>query len=99
MSLGELGTGERDDEDRMAARPFQQVLHELHQAGIRPVHVLEHKDDRPGFGEPLEEEPPGRVQILACAVPARAKAQQLLQVGLDPGALVRLVEMRRDQAM
>jgi hypothetical protein len=44
--LGELGTRQNDDEEREAARPLEQVLDEVEQPGVGPLHVLEHKDCR-----------------------------------------------------
>ena len=96
MTLRELRARKRNDVDRMAARPLEQVLHELHQAGVRPVHVLEHEHDRPTLGKPLEEEPPGGVQILARGLPAQAEPQQLLEIRLDPLAFFRVGEVCRD---
>ena len=44
--LRQLRPGERDDEDRLVARPLEQVLDEIEQARVRPLHVLEHEHDR-----------------------------------------------------
>ena len=46
-------------------RPLEQVLDEVEQARVRPLHVLEHEDGRIRIGEPLEEEPPGCEQVVA----------------------------------
>ena len=43
----ELRAGEREDEDRVVPRPLEQVLDEVEQAGVGPLHVLEHHA-RPG---------------------------------------------------
>ena len=32
--------------------------------GVGPVEVLEHEDDGPGRGQPLEERPPAREQLV-----------------------------------
>ena len=42
-ALGQLGPGEREDEQGVAARPVEQVLDEVEQRRVRPLHVLEHE--------------------------------------------------------
>ena len=41
--LQQLGPSERDDEDRVVARPVEEVLDEVEQARVGPLHVLEQR--------------------------------------------------------
>src|SRR2546428_12755669 len=61
----ELGTREDQDEERARPRPLEQVLDEVEEARIGPLHVLEHEDGWICVREPLEEEAPGREQVVA----------------------------------
>ena len=65
MAICHLRPRQRDDEDRMVASPIEQILDERDEALVGPVDVLEHHHERPLLGEPLEEAPPGREEILA----------------------------------
>ena len=42
MAVGDLGTREGDDEDRVLPDPVEQVLDERHEAFVGPVEILEH---------------------------------------------------------
>ena len=66
-ALLQLRTGQGDHIDRVLARPLQQVLDEVEQARVRPLHVLEGEHCRVRLRQPLEEQPPGREQILPVA--------------------------------
>ena len=61
----ELGTREDEHEERARLRPLEQVLDEVEQARVGPLHVLEHEDGRVRVREPLEEEPPGGEEVVA----------------------------------
>ena len=49
----------------MVPAPVEQVLDELDEPRVGPVDVLEDQHQRALLGEPLEEAPPGREEILA----------------------------------
>ena len=74
--LQQFRPGQRDHEDRRASRPVEQVLDEVEQAGVGPLHVLEGEHRRIAVGQALEEEAPGREEILLVAglVLGRARA-------------------------
>ena len=64
------GRAEREHEDRMVGGPLEQVVDELEQAGVGPLHVLEDEDDRAGSGHALEEQPPAAEQVGTIGVRA-----------------------------
>ena len=66
-AIVQLGPRHGDDEQRMVARPLEQVLDEVQQRGVGPLQILEREHDRVGAREALEEQSPGREQILAGA--------------------------------
>ena len=85
---GKLGPRQREDEDRMAARPVEQVVDEVDQAGLGPLEVLEDEHARAGVGEPFEEQAPGREELLPVGLDAVAQAEQVGEPRLEPRALV-----------
>ena len=98
-ALAELRPREGTDEDRMIGRPVEQLLDEVEQSVVGPLHVLEEEDDRVVLGEPFEEQAPAREQVLALEPrlggpdqrpEGRRDAPSLLGIG-DP-----LVEPRRE---
>jgi hypothetical protein len=91
--LQQLRPGEGDHEQRLVARPLQQVLDEVEQARVRPLHVLEGEHGRVGVGQPLEEQPPGREQILPLMRRTLSQAEQLRQPRLHEAALLRIEQM------
>ena len=66
-ALRELGPGQRHHEQRAIARPLDEVLDEVQQRAVGPVDVLEHHHGRSLVGDPLEEDPAGREQVLLVA--------------------------------
>ena len=74
----------------MALCPIHQVLDELEQAGIGPMEILEDQDHRASLGDPLEERPPCREQLLAFTGGHRLQAQETGQSWFDPSKLVRI---------
>ena len=86
-ALGQLGAGEREHEERAAARPFEQVLDEVQQARVGPLHVLEDEHGRVRLREPLEEQAPGREQVLLVACSLLGEAEELREARLDVVAL------------
>jgi len=65
--LEQLRPRQCDHEDRRASRPVEQVLDEVEQARVRPLHVLESQHSRIALGQALEEQPPGGEQVLLVA--------------------------------
>ena len=76
------------------------MLDEVEQARVRPLEVLEDEHDGPVPGETLEEEPPGREEVLALVRRLLSHSEQLREPRLDPRALLGigqpLVEHRRE---
>ena len=79
--LDQLGPGESDHVERMVARPVEQVLDEVEQARVRPLHVLEREHGGVDLGEPLEEQPPRREQVLPVGDPASARPRSCASRG------------------
>jgi hypothetical protein len=88
VPLGDLGPRERDDIDRMAARPVEQVLDELDEGRVGPVHVLEHHDDRVPVGHSLDEQPPCREEVLAIGRHAFSEPEEMLEPWFDERTLL-----------
>ena len=55
--VAQLGPRERHDEHRRVAAPLGEVLDEVEERRLAPVHVVEHDDDRLLAREPLQEAP------------------------------------------
>ena len=87
-SVDEVGPGEGEDEDGVVSRPVEEVLDEVQQRRVRPLHVLERHDDGLEFGQPLEEEPPRREEVLLVAGGGLLEADEMGEPRLDPLALV-----------
>ena len=92
-ALEQLRPRERDHVERRVARPFEQVLDEVEQALVGPLHVLEREHRRVDVGEPLEEEPPGREQFLLVACLVLGQPEQLREPRLDEPPLVGVGEV------
>ena len=90
MPIGQLGPGERDNGNRLVARPVEQVVDEVEETCVGPVDVLEHEHDGALLGEPLEEQAPGGKEVVAIRFAAHRQAEQLLEPGLHPFALRRV---------
>ena len=91
------GRAKGEDEDGVVARPVEQVLDEVQQRRVGPLHVLEGHDDWLDLGHALEEEPPGGEQVLL--VPGDVGLLEADQVGearLDPAALVGVGDVLMD---
>src|SRR6266508_2866421 len=72
----------------MVARPLEQVLDEVEQRSVRPLHILEREHRRVLLGEPLEEQTPSSKQVLLLARLLRAQPKQLRQPRLDEAPLL-----------
>ena len=88
--LEQLGPGEGDHAQRRVARPLEQVLDEVEQRRVRPLHVLEREYRRIHVREPLEEETPGGEQVLPFVRLVLAEPEQVSEPRLDEPALVRV---------
>src|SRR5204863_5461204 len=75
-------------EERPAPGPVEQILEEVEEAGVRPLQVLEHENRRRVLRQALEEDAPGREEVLLVARRALLEPEQVAETRLDPGALV-----------
>ena len=87
------------DEERVAARRLEQVLDEVEQARVRPLHVLEGEDCRVRLGEPLEEEPPRAEEFLPLARLVVAEPEQLREPRLDECSVVGIEQVLLERRM
>ena len=87
-ALEQLRAGQCDHVQRRVARPFEQVLHEVEQARIRPLHVLEREHGGVDVCEPLEEKPPGSEQLLLVPRLLLDQPEQLRDPRLDEPPLL-----------
>ena len=85
--LLQLGPGQCDHVERVVARPLEQVLDEVEERRVRPLHVLERQHGRVLVGEALEEEAPGGEEVLPVARLVVAEPEQLRQSGFGVAAL------------
>jgi hypothetical protein len=86
--FGELGSGERDDAEGVVPRPVQEVLEEVDQARVGPLHVLEDEDRRAAVGETLEQDAPRGEQVLLISGDTLFEPEQMRQARLDVAAFV-----------
>ena len=92
-ALVQLGSSEREHEQLARPRPLEQVLDEVEQAGVGPLHVLEGEHGRVHVGEPLEEKPPRGEQVLLVARWVLGEAEELREPRLDEPALLGVEQM------
>ena len=92
--LDELRPGGGDDVEGRVPRPLEQMLDEVEQRRVGPLHVLEGQHRRIDVGQPLEEHPPGREQVFALEPGAALHPQQMRDPRLDERALVGVLEVR-----
>ena len=86
--LGQLRARERQDEDRVGARPVEQILDEVEQPVVGPLQVLEQEDDRLARRHPLEEDPPGGEEILFVRCAPLGDAEEMREAGLEEAPLL-----------
>ena len=86
--LRQIRPRQHDDEEGMVLRPVDEVLDEVEQRRVGPLHVLEHHDRRHLVGEPLVEEPPGAEQVLTVGRRRRLEAEEMRQPRLHEPALL-----------
>ena len=89
-ALEEVGAREGHDEDGPGARAVGDRLDEVEERGVGPLELLEDEDDGPALGDPLEEGPAGRLELLALAGRRGLEAEQGRQARLHPGPLRRV---------
>ena len=82
--LEELGTGDANQEDRRTPHPLRQVLDQVEEGGLGPVHVLEEDDEGPLPGERFEQASGGPEDFLAIARRLRDADRLLEAVGERP---------------
>ena len=82
-ALEQLRPGQREDVDRVGARQVEQLLDEVEERSVGPLHVLEDEHGRIRVRQPLEEEPPRREELLAVTHLLVAERDELRQPGLD----------------
>ena len=97
--LVQLRPGVREHEDRRVARRVEQVLDEVEQRVVGPLHVLERHDHRVRVGQALEEEPPGREEVVALVADAFLEAEQVREPRLDEAAVRLVGERLRDDLL
>jgi hypothetical protein len=85
MAVVHVGPRERDNEQLVVARPLEQVLDELEQRRVGPLHVLEHEHDGMLLRQPLEEEAPRAEEVFLLAhLPVLLETEQVCEARLDP---------------
>ncbi len=67
----------------MAPRPVEQVLDEVEQARVGPLHVLEGEHRRVALGQALEEEAPGGEEVLLVASLVLGQPEQVREPRLE----------------
>ena len=88
----QLGPGQGDDEDGVVARPGDEALEEVDEAGVGPLEILDDEDGGAGRGDALEERPPGREQLAALEVRGTLEPEE----GEDRRLDLALLFVRRD---
>src|SRR5206468_1028840 len=86
-ALLKLGAGESHDEEWGGPRPLEEVLDEVEQRRVRPLHVLEDHDRGVDVRQPLDEKAPGREQVLSLEA-SLLEPEQVLQPRLDKATLL-----------
>ena len=86
--LEQLRPREREYEDRMAPGPIEQVLDEVEQARVRPLHIFEGEHCRIALRQALEEEAPRGEKILLVASLVFGQPEQVCESRLEEVALL-----------
>jgi hypothetical protein len=101
-TVKEIGTGRREHEDRNAAGPVDDVIHEVQQCVVRPMQVVDDEDERLFLRQRLQEPPPGGEGLATSVAGAEIvgiDADQRPLMPFDPRGLRRLRDDRRDGAV
>ena len=96
-ALEELRPRRRDDEDRHARRPVDQMVDEVQEPVVGPVEILEDEDQRMLLREVLEEVAPRRERLSARVCARRriaAEPDERTQVRAEPVRVVHRYERR-----
>ena len=94
--LEQLGPRGRDRQQRHVRNPVDELVHEVEQALVRPVEVLEDDDERPLLGHRFEKAAPGgegRLPAVVAELGLGREADEGAQLRLDP---VRVAGVRED---
>src|SRR5205085_408035 len=83
---GELRPGEGEHEQRMPARPVEQVFEKVEQPTVRPLQILEDENRRRVLCQALEEDAPRREEVLLVTGNALLEPEQMGKPRFDPGA-------------
>jgi hypothetical protein len=78
------------------ARPLEQVLDEVEQAVVGPLHVLEDHRDRVDVGQALDEEAPRCKEVVPLEPRALLVTEQVPESRLDEAALLVVADMLAD---
>src|SRR5262249_29373636 len=81
--LEQLRACQREQEGGRVAGPVEQVLEEVEETGVCPLHVFEGENGRIGLRQPLEEESPRGEQILLVAGLVLGQAEEMGEPGLE----------------
>ncbi len=82
-----------DRQQRHVGDPVDELVHEVEQALVRPVEVLEDDDERPLLGHRLEKASPGsegRLSAVVTELRLRREADERAQLRLDPVRVARI---------
>ena len=91
----ELGASGREHQDRDAARPLDQVVHEVEEHVVGPVQVLEDENERSLVGDRLEQAAPGGKRLVApvaCPRIVGLEPDERAYIALDPAGVGRIVD-------
>ena len=83
LAVGSLRARQHEEEQGVVAGPFQQVVEEIHHAGVGPLQVLDDEHDGEVLRQPLEEEPPAREELLFRQHLWTRQPEQLAEPGRD----------------
>ena len=96
-AVEELGAGEADDQHGSVTHPVGEVLDQVEQRRLGPVHVLEHEDERRLAGERLDELAYRPEHLLADGT-CRSRADRALEPRGDDVRVRASVEQLSDAA-
>ena len=89
-ALEQLRSCAADDEERYAFDEVDESVHELEQAVVRPLEVVDHEDERPLLRERLEEDAPPGLKLRAAVGERdvlRDEPDERAQARLDPASV------------
>src|SRR5436309_7649221 len=92
-AVEQLGSRRAQDEERDALDPISQLVDEVEQVVVGPMHVLEDENEWPLRGERFEEATPGGEALgtaIAARLRLRTQTHERTELGIEPGHLCRL---------